>query len=243
MSEGTTRIAAVGFVAVSILIGTWMLLGEALVPTGPSSTPASSHAAQFQARPCSETKPQSSKALPESIGRVAVSEQVVPPSLQPVNRLEPEHPAGDVSNTSPIKNFDWASGMMKDCGMAESDIEKLKADTKLLRDVGAVWNDLSKSVGKSIHDRSVAVATYAKTKERLGHYDVVSPDGPFPDADARSGEIITYGYETNPRGGRDLVRVIRILPGESPSVDAAIGAERLAVENRRLVIQQMVLGR
>lgn len=88
--------------------------------------------------------------------------------------------------------------------------------------------------------RSDLTGEISKQRQAAGQFEVFRPDQRLPDARASMGEFITYGYEANPDGGRDLVRVIRIFPGENLDFDQVRERER-AVSLARLEAVRLIL--
>ena len=135
----------------------------------------------------------------------------------------------------------WISQVARECDLEPKLIEAYVADSARRVDIIAAWEALTHELDEGVRERCEQCALIVQAREKAGRYSVLRPGEPLPDADPRTGEFITQTYEPNPEGGSDLVRVIRIFPGESPGFDRALLAEQLARENRRDVVRSFVL--
>lgn len=144
---------------------------------------------------------------------------------------------------SAIKVPPWAEDIVRECELTETELSGLLASPDLVALVREQWKSLSAGYGKLVSERSQITGRISKERQRAGRYELFKPEERLPDGDPRLGEFLAYGYERNPAGGRDLVRVIRILPGEDLEFDRVREAEASLLAERRAVVGRMIRGR
>jgi len=174
------------------------------------------------------------------------------PSTAPVRGAPAAPPAApakkqpDIAAEPPIKKTDppeWLKGIVRACQLSDSEVAALVEEPDLLARVREEWNAQSKGYSEIVHRRSNATGRIGKERQAAGRYEVFQPGQRLPDNDPRTGEYITYGYEPNPAGGPDLVRVIRILPGEDAVFDRVRQEEEQLLDRRKSIVGRMIRGR
>jgi hypothetical protein len=177
-----------------------------------------------------------------SIGQAAAPVRTAVSETAPENSSSHSPDTTVQSDPGPDTQSTWERQIAHQCGLANEDLARLRADPRLAAEVETVYRDLSRQVGEAASKQGDALAELVARRETAGRYEVYGPKDRLPEADPRSGEFITTTYEANPGGGPSAVRVIRIFPGEDVRFDAARRETMLAASNRRSVIRALVLG-
>lgn len=138
------------------------------------------------------------------------------------------------SNLERIRQF------TRECRLTATETTRLAENPELLAAVCEIWDKLSVQESIASRKKGNAIERINKERQSKGRYEVWPPGQKLPDPDPRTGEYLSYQHEPNPAGGPDLVRIIRIYPGEDKEFDEGRQQEDLARITRRDSISQLI---
>lgn len=143
--------------------------------------------------------------------------QVRVPS-KPLEAPGDEPPPSKVSAEIPgwIRQVGYDVGLKPELIMAA-----VSGKPELVDKLKRVQQELNEPIVEAIVARDKLVGQISLARQAEGRYEVFRHGQRLPDPDPRYGEYIATGYEPEPEGGPDRVRIIRILPGENAEFDRA----------------------
>lgn len=175
-------------------------------------------------------------ARPTDSEVVALVRSPVPDLPVPVSPNSP-NPVPDVGEAALPE---WAKSLVRECGLTPAAFAAATDNPTRLAEIEAVWTELSRDLGRMGTRKANVLERLSNERQAAKRYEVYHPKKRLPDADARLGEYIDVKYEPNPAGGPDLLRIIRIYPGEDNEFDRAVADENLARTARKELIRQML---
>lgn len=159
-------------------------------------------------------------------------------------RSAPRDPAAPLSSLPAASSGDelpdWFRRCLRDCGLKPEDVSHVLTSPQRLAEVKEVWGAISIGVAEALYAKTKLGRQIANARQAQGLFEDFQPEARLPDADERIGEYIDFGGAPNPRGGPDLVRIVRILPGESPEFDRLRLAELAVRETRRAAMLDLL---
>jgi hypothetical protein len=175
---------------------------------------------------------------PVAVATVAATQGLATERSAPPDSAAPPSPLPTAGSSGELPY--WMTRCLRECGLKPEDVTHVLSSPQRLAEAKEVWGTISIGVAEALSDKAKLGRQIAKGREGLGLFQEFQPDDRLPDADERIGEYIEFGYAPNPRGGPDLVRIVRILPGESPEFDRLRLAELAVRETRRAAMLELL---
>jgi hypothetical protein len=134
----------------------------------------------------------------------------------------------------------WLKNAAHQCGLSTEEVARVLADPERMREGQRVWEEFGAAVTNAYMAKGEISKKICADRQARGDYEVYHPKARLPDEDPRIGDHIFFHAEKNPQGPPDLVRVIRVLPGEHPDLDQAAQALRSLQATRRTTMREIL---